>query len=292
MYSLVSASVLALDLARHPSGAAVADAVDRVLSLGPADLAALAEAADPSPARDAARARVLEHCATAPRLSGVMRGVSATVGEDLPGPATSQVLLDTLAETMLGGLADLLALLAREEPLDAPGAPAAGVQSALDAVAVAWAGRAQGVDLADLALLRGPWAQALSPVPAALPEDGYGDGGAALRALLEELSRTDAAAWTRVAEAHWSRQGGLRWSTAMHEACRAAVDAGRLVPAARAQLAAARAVRLSGVSTTPGASGAMMAVTAAVQAACVADLLDDDVARTLVEPWEAAARAA
>jgi len=33
VYTLVSASVLALDLVRHPHGAAVADVVDRALAL-------------------------------------------------------------------------------------------------------------------------------------------------------------------------------------------------------------------------------------------------------------------
>ncbi len=73
----------------------------------------------------------------------------------------------------------------------------------------------------------------------------------------------------------------------MHTASRAAFDADRLVPVARAQLAAARALRLSGVSTRPGASGAAMAVTAAVQALCVRDLLDDDTTAVLLRAWEA-----
>jgi hypothetical protein len=89
VYSLVSASVLALDLARHPSGAAVADAVDRVLALTPDDVRALAEAAAGSEERSAAaRARLQEACAEAPRMSTLMRGVSATVARGLPGPAT------------------------------------------------------------------------------------------------------------------------------------------------------------------------------------------------------------
>ncbi|MCW2608480.1 MAG: hypothetical protein JWO60_3173, partial [Frankiales bacterium] len=225
MYSLVSSSVLALDLARHPSGAAVADVVDRVLCLTPDDVAALA-AVPSSPARDAARTRLLEHCATAPRMSRLMRGVAASVQDGLPTPQQSEVLVGVLQDTLLGGLADLLALLRREEPLCDPALPEAGVQAALDAVAVAWAGRAQGVELAELADLRRPWAEALSPVPAALDEDAYGEGGPALRRLLDEVARADEGAWERVAQAHWERQGSLRWSRAMHEACRAATDAG------------------------------------------------------------------
>jgi hypothetical protein len=182
------------------------------------------------------------------------------------------VLVQALTETLLGGLDDLLALLRREEPLSLPGLPAAGVQAALDAVAVAWAGRAPDVDLGALALLRAPWAAALSPVPSALPEQAYGEGAPALRALLDQVARADDAFWGRVEQAHWARQGDLRWSTAMHEASRAAFDGGRLVPVARAQLAAARAFRLAGVSTGARGCSAMMAVTAAVQATCVTGL--------------------
>lgn len=285
MYSLVSASVLALDLSRHPSGAAVADAVDRVLCLTPDDVRALAAAA--STDQRAVRTRLLEACATAPRMSRLMRGVAADVAQGLPSPAQSQVLLEVLHETLLGGLQDLLGLLRREEPLCDPALPEAGVQAALDAVAVAWAGRAEGVDLGELAALRAPWAQALAPVPPALPEDGYGPGLPDLRRLLDAVARADDAVWRRVEQAHWSPPAGLRWSTAMHEASRAAVGSGRLVPVARAQLAAARALRLSGVGATPGASGAGMAVTAAVQATCLLDLLPADCAGTLLGAWQA-----
>lgn len=285
---LSSSSVLALDLARHPSGAAVADTVDRVLCLTRDDLDALAAATVASPARDEARVRVLEHCACAPRMSAMMQVVGDTVAEALPGPEQARLLLEVLSETLLGGLADLHALLRRERPLAGPGVPEAGVRAAVDAVTVAWAGRARGVELGELALLRAPWQQALSPVPVALPADGYGGSAAALRELLDQVSRADAAAWDRVQQAHLARQGGLMWSEAMHEACRAAADTGRLVDVARAQLAAARAVRLAGVSATSAAQGATMAVMAAVQATCVLDVLEPSCARTLLEGWEAA----
>ena len=60
----------------------------------------------------------------------------------------------------------------------------------------------------------------------------------------------------------------------MHNACQAAYDAQRLTDVARAQLGAARALRLSGASTGPHAHAIAMAVTAAVQAVCTADLID------------------
>src|SRR3954451_19605947 len=98
MYSLVSAAVLACDLARHPSGAAVADVVDRVLVLGSTDLG--------TPAGAAVRARVLSGLAGAPRMSRLMDGVTATLAEGLPDSSTRRVLLEALTETPMGGLAD------------------------------------------------------------------------------------------------------------------------------------------------------------------------------------------
>ena len=275
MYSLLSASVLAIDLARHPSGVAVADVVDRVLSLGPAELAALSGAAT-APA--AARTRVREQCAGAPRMCTLMGGVTATTSTGLPDPATSRTIVELLSETPVGGLADLLALLGREAPL-AGSAPVA-VQVALDAVTAAWAGRE--ADLSDLATLRAPWARAVGPVPVSLPEATWTP---ALRRLLDEVSRRQRPAWGRTVAEHDRHRGGLRWSTAMHEACRAALEAGRVTDIARAQLSAARALRLSGASTGPDAHAVGMAVTAAVQATCTGDLVDQSCTRALTGAW-------
>jgi hypothetical protein len=262
MYSLVSAAVLACDLARHPRGAAVADVVDRVLVLGATDLGA------PAPA--AVRERVLAALAGAPRMSRLMDGLTATLAEGLPSSSTSRVLLEALTETPLGGLGDLHRMLADE---------GAG-QVALDAVTAAWAGG--DADLQDLAALRAPWAAAIDPVPPAPPRfPGLSD-------LLDEIARRTPRQWQRTADAHGAHRGSLAWSRQMHVACRAAFEAGRLVEVARAQLAAARALRLSGASTGADAHGIAMAVTAAVQACCIADLLDT---RWLRSAWEAGSAA-
>lgn len=258
MYSLVSASVLACDLARHPSGAAVADVVDRVLVLGRQDLG--------TPAGAAVRERVLSSVAGAPRMSRLMDGVVLTLAEGLPESSTSAVLLEALTETPLGGLEDLHRMLAFE----------GACQVALDAVTVAWAGR--DADLHDLHELQRPWREAVDLVPPAPPRfDGLSD-------LLESLARRTPSAWARTVDAHGAHRGSLAWSRAMHEACRAAFEADRLVDVARAQLAAARALRLSGASTGPDAHAVAMAVTAAVQGLCTRDLLDT---RWLMSAWEA-----
>ena len=275
MYSLLSAGVLAIDLARHPSGLAVADVVDRVLALTPRELAALHE-----PAPEAVRRRVLAACGDAPRRSTLLGGVAATVVDGSPGGQSRRTAVDALAESMAGGLPDLLEMLRREPPLS--GTDPGAVQVALDAATAAWAGREATLD--DLAALRAPWSGALDPVPPSLPDSPYGE---ALRTLLEQVSRRTPGQWQRVADAHGAHRGGLRWSTTMHEACRAAYEAGRLVEVARAQLAAARALRLSGASTGPDAHAVAMAVTAAVQATCTRDLLRGGVDMALLSAWDA-----
>jgi hypothetical protein len=275
VYSLVSASVLAIDLSRHPSGAAVADVVDRVLALTPAELDLMT-----APVTQGPRERVMERMATAPRMSTLMGGVAATVRDRLPSQQEGRTILDALNETLVGGLPDLLELLRHEPPLQ--DAPAAAVQVALDAVTGAWAG--PSADLADLAALHAPWARAVDPVPPALPA---AVGFAALRRLLDEVGRRTPSQWRRTADAHRAQRGGLRWSNAMHQACRAAFEHDRLVPIARAQLAAARALRLSGASTGEDAHAIAMSVTAATQAMCTADVLEVDVHHALVRAWEA-----
>jgi hypothetical protein len=301
MYTLVSASVLALDLARHPAGAAVADTVDRVLALSADEVRVLAscyQSTGDEPQRAAARARLLEACAVEPRMAQLMLGVRRVIGsplpdsaDQLPGVAEARTIADVLSETLLGGVADLLAMLSREQPLCRPGLPVAGVQAALDAVTAAWAGRGpNGAHLADAMVLAAPW-NAGSPLPPPLPDASYGsapNAGRELRDLLDHVARMSPEQWQRVEQARFGIERS--WSTAMHEASRAAVEADRVLAVARAQLSAARALRLSRRVLTPsGGRGGAMAVVAAVQALCVRDRLDPATAQALLGPWQAAA---
>ena len=284
VYSLVSAPVLAVDLVRHPYGAAVADVVDRVLVLSGRDLAALGAPRVPDPRRDAARVAALAGAHHAPRSLGPAVG-PRTVD---PPPTdrhgrrarTRAALLDALVGALLGTLDDLHALLLREAPLR--DASPAVRQAALDAVTAAWAGRVDAPGA--LELLRAPFDAAVAPLPLPLPDAAYGGGGPVLRDLLDAVARLPAHRWLQVAQAHRAT-ARASWSQAVHRASRVAYDGDRLVPVARAQLAAARALRLSPVSTTQHATPAAMAVTAAVQAACLADRLDPALARSLTGPW-------
>jgi hypothetical protein len=276
MYTLVSAAVLACDLARHPTGAAVADVLDRLLALD--SLAALD--GDPTsrqactPAAAEVRERVLVAVSGAPRMSRLMDGVTATLRDGLPDAQTSRTVLTALSETPLGGLEDLHRLLR----LELSGTPAQR-QVAEDAVTAAWAGRE--ADLHDLHALQGPWRDAQAPVPPALPASTY---QGELTALLEAIGRRSPEQWQRVADAHGAHRGTFRWSTAMHASCAAAFDAGITRDVARAQLCAARALRLSRASTGHESHALAMATTAAVQATCTGHLLDTTVLR---EAWVA-----
>ena len=260
MYSLVSASVLAIDLARHPSGAAVADAVDRVLALAPGELAGA------EPAAADVRARVRAACADEVRATSALYDVTRGLSSGLPTVEESRALATALSASLLGTLDDLLELLRHEEPL--AGLPAAQAQVALDAVTAAWAGRS--AELRDLAVLRAPWAGCVSVVPAPLPQRAW---SGALRDLLDEVPRRTDEQWRRCLAAHRDRTRP-RWSGQVHEACVAAHEAGRTLEVARAQLAAARVLRLSRASTLEDPQALAMVVTAAVQAVCTADLLD------------------
>lgn len=259
MYSLVSSAVLAQDLLRHPYAVRVADAVDRVLALTADELTGLGQPA-PAPLR----ARVLAACAAALPSQ--------------PGTGASQDrAVDLLDGTLLGTVEDLQALLLREEPLR--DAPPHARQVAVDAVAAAWAGPA--ASLPDVSALLQPWESALPPIgpPLAL-------GGRALRDLLDEVVARSPEQWGRSARAHVARRRlSQGWSTAVHEGCRVAWERGLLRETARAQLAAVRALALSRAGDQLGP--AAMVVTAAVQALCTADALDERTRTALLSDWEA-----
>lgn len=273
MYTLISASVLALDLARHPGGAAVADVVDSALALG-------AVAAE-GPAlgtvdleRAAARRRLLTAADRAPRLDEALRSVSLSWGTGSVG-AASRVLQSTL----MGRLDDLVLLVQRE--LTAAGQPAEVVDVVVDSVVATWAAHADGVAAADVHLLRAPWRAVGGEVPPSPPSCG---DRPALLALLEAVARADRAQWLSLDRAHDAAHRGLSWSDLVHAASRAAVEHGRTADVARWQLSSVRAVHAAGHAARTPAPGAGMSVVGAVQALSVADVLPADVAGRLLAP--------
>jgi hypothetical protein len=160
------------------------------------------------------------------------------------------------------------------------------VSVVVDGVAAAYA-RSE-LSIAAYARLGGAWSQLHRDRPTALPgDDTLGPYGAALRELVERLARCDADDFARLERAATSaRTAGADWARAMHTATWAAYLSGRLRPAARAQLAATRAVALAGLTPLGASCGVMRVVTAATQALVVADLLDAATYTELVAPWE------
>jgi hypothetical protein len=260
VHTVLSAAVLALDLARHPHGARVADVLDRALVLTADDLAELAARRDPG-AREA-RARVLVAAARRPTAGPVLAAVGRTAarGGLADGVATA------LSESLVGRLDAVLRLVSREL--------GPGDDAVLDAVAAAWAG-GQGQDAL---LLGAPWSRTWDERP---PPEAPALRRRALCDLLEAVGSATADHWRALDAAHERVHGGLRWSHRMHAACRAVADAGSERDTARWHLAAVRAARTPAAGVAPGA---MMSVVAAVQAVCAGPRLDRDTAAALLAP--------
>ena len=275
MYTLVSASVLALDLVRHPTGAAVADVLDRALAL---DAAPPPRVVDLE--RAAARRRLLAVASSAPRLDEALRAVSRSLGTP-DGRAAAEVL----SAALVGRLTDLVALLERE--LGERGLPRVVVDVVVDrAVAAwaqadaAWAQADAAAGAADVDVLTAPFAEVVGELPPSPPVHG---AVPQLLVLLEAVARSGPAQWSALDEAHALAHTGLQWSELVHTASRAAVESGRTVDVARWQLSAVRAAHSA--ARLPGtAPGAAMSLVGAVQALAVADVLPTAVAEPLLAP--------
>ncbi|MCU1677194.1 MAG: hypothetical protein JWM93_1952 [Frankiales bacterium] len=284
-----------MDLVRHENGIGVADVVDRALLLSPTDMPALEAAYVESDARKAAWREVDEVSGSAPRMVDAMAAVAEALGTSgltVMEPGTAE----RLSKTPMFGLGDLLAMV-RTDVLDwtwdrggdisvqrHPGA------SAVVADAVAAAHCRGMLSVQSYAQLGGPFATVLGRHPSALPvDDSFGPQSVQLRQLVEAVARLSPADVAALEEAtREARAEGFHWSQRMHAATWAAHLSGRIRTGARAQLAGARAVLVAGVPPINAASGVMRAVTAAVQALLVADLLDEDNFMQLVAPWERA----
>lgn len=286
MLSLLSACSLAVDLARHPAGARLADAVDRVLALTTDDLAALDAASGRGREREAARQVVLAAARETPTVDRLAGQARAALEAGAPAERTSGAV-DALVAGMLLRLDDLLALIGTQGPLaQHPRRPDAdGTQAALDAVTAAWVGAGSAPAVLGAArVLAEPWAAAMAPWGPPLPERSW---TVRVGQVLDEVGQVDAAGWDLVAAAHRAARGALRWSVDLHAACTAVLERGDVVAVARAQVAGARSVRLSGVSTGPHARAAAMSVAAVLQAECAADVLEAGTTARLRAAWEA-----
>jgi hypothetical protein len=287
VHSLVNAPTIGYDLARLPTGAAVATVLLETLAAAPnegefADLSAFDPAAADDPRRAAAW---LEVSALTP---------TRKVDEALS--AAKQVLDDALATMRLrahelepvaaglagayfGALPDLLRLV-RDDILAA--APAHVVALACDALAAAYGGRDLRDDVRHQ--LGGPWIAASRSLPA-IPAD-LGPFATEVRSVLDRLPLLTAPQVVVLAEAASALEGD--WSRRMHDAAWAAYLSGRLRAAATAQFQAVRGLRAAGVRPESAARGAWNAVSGCLQGVVLHDMLDEVTYGVLVGPWETA----
>ncbi|MGN6131493.1 MAG: hypothetical protein ACTHOK_14230 [Nocardioidaceae bacterium] len=264
MYSLLNASLLGYDLVRHRRGEDIAELLLAVLALSAADVEALG--ATPSVTVVRREAHADPRAGLVAALREARRRVADT---DFAAAA------DLLATAPLGSVDDLLALVRREVAEVGRDVRAATVASAADLLDEAL--RALHDDCGSPALDRcrqvlpqrpedpGPWRAELDRILAAV---------AGMRAA--ERAALGGAADRLRAEGGWAR--------AMHTATWAVHLSGRVLPAARAQLHAVRAVRAAGVDALAAAAGTWNLVSGAVQATVVRDLLDEAASARLREP--------
>lgn len=296
MYSLVSSSLLTIDLVRHPNGVELADVLERALCLTPRDIVALEAAFEDTDQRRAAWTAVQDATTGTPRLLSVLATAREAFEDGVPAEVELSRIGRDLSSTPMGNLPELLAMVERDVldwTCETHGdlviqRHTPGVAVVRDAVAAAYARLLIAPE--HVATLSESWTAVFGDMPAVgLAEDEYGPQSAVVRRAVDLVTRMDNSAFQELNAAYWdahSTENG--WAPAMHAASWAAVISGRLRPVAAAQLALLRAMLLGGLPSMMGASGVMMAATAAMQAVVLEDVLDGATYDALTGAWVAA----
>jgi hypothetical protein len=298
MLSLLNGSALGFDLVRLQNGPFLADVVLGALSIQPEDLAHVATA--PTAAGQDASQQAVHHDASRPvsRLadprSDLPNGTAVLPpGEltlrDVPArasqPDTSlSALASLLRSATIGSLEALVGMLRREvfawtwqEQADgaslASRTPEAGQlqTTCLAAVTAAYG----AVDLAEphVAAAVARWQRLQDRLPRrSVP---LGPQQMQLAALLTRIRSLQPDEVQQVLQTYHRHQPTQLWAPAVHEATWAAYLSGRVAAAAAPQLHLGSAVRAAGVSLDDVAAGFWNAVSGAVSAMVVSDLLDD-----------------
>ena len=280
MYSTVNIAVVIRDLSRLPRGDALAADLLHAFALDRAGLAAL-DRTTPLPAPVAAeRQRLLAVAAARPRALEVMAGARVAAAER--GMDAWLSSLGLLESAPMGDFADLAGWVRSDVLVEAwdrvDDVAVARHPHALDVVCDALLAQWNGdVDAGVAAALAAPWREWTAANAAAEVD------APALAELLTMLSGAGparlAAAGAAMAEA---RGGGWSWPVAMHDTCWAVELTGRGRSAAVAQLHALRAVlRKSAQAPRPDV---VAAVTAAVHATAVADVLPTETVTAMCQP--------
>lgn len=286
-YTLVSSPALAFDLVRLPDGPAAASVL-RVALQADDEQVSLLSARHPGPHRASRWDRlVADPRATA---SGTIHLDAPALAAAATGDTVSSTVLRSRLETVALGHLDALDRFVRHEALestwissgdlavqDPDGSLAADVLA--DAVAASCCACVLGS--AEREALLAPF-QAARIAPE--PSTGHGPADA----LLARLGASDAAsrtAWRAASCTHLGDPAG--WAAGMHEATWALTLSGRLRLAADAQLAAVAAFRRSGLTASDATQGVWNAVSGALHATLVADLVEPRLVAVLTAPLRA-----
>jgi hypothetical protein len=302
MLSLLNGSALGFDLVRLQHGPAVADVVLSALAVRPEDLEHLAGSltdghpaavapAGRRPRRTAPRPSVLTPRSDLPNGTAVhppgelrLRDVPARAGAPGKGDTSVSVLASLLRSATVGSLESLVALLRREvfawtwQGTTDGGALASRTAEAGELQTTCLAAVSAAYGAVDLQAPR--VAEALSRwtmLYARLPRRSVplGPQQAQLAVLLARIQALSPTQVREVVDAYHRHQPAQLWAPAMHEATWAAYLSGRVAAAAAAQLHLVSAVRSAQVSLDDVAGGFWNAVSGAVSALVVSDLLDD-----------------
>jgi len=292
MYTLVSASVLAADLARHPAGIGVVDVLEAGLRLDAAGLRRLGGGFRDDAERAGAWAEVDQVCGARVQADTALSDVRRRLSNNNPDRAGLAEAADVLSRAQLGGLHQMVELVTAEilgwttrtaNGLSVQTEPA-GVTAVTDALGAAYA--SPSLTVASASRLREPWVEYFGVLPVVGTGAAFGPESVALRALIDRLATLAPAQWTALHDVHWEAiREAPAWAPTMHLACSAAFIAGRVREVAAAQLAASRAVQLARLSAPLAARGVMTAVGSTVQAVAVRDLIEDEVYERLTATW-------
>jgi len=286
VYTLTNAAVLGWDLVRRRGGGEVAAVLRRAGaasarsgSAAPLDWNGLA-GLPAHPDRSAALGAVGAAQAGARDLVTVMATLRAAVAGGAAGLKDAAPSLTRALQTVALGTGDDLAHLVRNDLLE--DVPEAAADRVLDAVLAAWA--ADDLTVEQSLALGFPW-RTWSATFAGRAED-YGPTADQVLAIVALVERLNSRHWPLLHSVQ--RNPDVPWSVLMHQACWAAHLSGRLLPTFLAQMLAVEALHRAGIDPTGASNGGWEVVSGAVQAASLADVLDEGTADALHRPWHLA----
>lgn len=297
MYTLVSAPVLGFDLVRRTGGPAAAGVLLTALRLGAGQLPELAAAHVEDDARTGAWLELGRDSD-----DGAYASLSDTLATLTLRGSGAVHARRRLERSAIGSLGALVRFVRNEVfdwtwrgPIDGEIAVQTDVATraiavTCDAVAAAYAEHQLGA--AATHRLAQPWREVAARL--SLPALDLGPQTARILDFLDGVRTLDAAALARLrtpftSGGSTSSAGGRpeavgNWASLVHEASWAAHLSGRTRTAALAQMLAVQALGQAGVTPADAATGTWNAVSGAVHALVVADVLGDDDLSALLGP--------